>query len=53
MRFYLLALILLSSCTLTCIKVHTENGSTSVVDTSTSANPQVDPNVSIPALKAL
>lgn len=41
----------LSSCTMTEICVHNENGSTCTVDTSTSANPQVDPNITIPTPK--
>lgn len=44
----IIILALLAGCTITNIRVRNENGSSSTIDTSTSANPVVDPNVNIP-----
>ena len=41
-------LTLLAGCTITNIRVRNENGSTSTIDTSTSANPTIDPDLNIP-----
>lgn len=48
-------LALLCSCTVTCIKVRNDNGATSTVDASITADPntQVDPDVSVPPLSNL